>query len=85
MNPHATEVREVTTQMELREVQAVGRPYQYLEGQAVPYDTWADLGWFLESHRAGSFKRSTNGRVVCCRRLQGYSRIRVDTWRRPRM
>ena len=28
----------------------------------MPYDTWANVGWFLEQHRAGSFKRSTNGR-----------------------
>lgn len=57
-----TEVRDYTTVFELRDAQAVGRPYRYLEGRAVPYDTWADLGWFLEQHRSGSFKRSTNGR-----------------------
>jgi HK97 family phage prohead protease len=44
---------------EIREVQAVGRPYKYLEGRAVPYDIWADIGWFMEAHAAGSFKRST--------------------------
>ena len=44
------------------ELQAVGRPYKYLEGRAVPYDTWGDVGWFREQHRFGSFKRSTNGR-----------------------
>jgi hypothetical protein len=54
------ETRSYTT--ELRETQAVGKPYRYLEGRAVPYDTWADLGWFMEQHRYGSFKRSTNGR-----------------------
>jgi HK97 family phage prohead protease len=43
----------------LREVQAVGRPYKYLEGRAVPYETWADIGWFVESHAAGSLKKST--------------------------
>jgi len=43
----------------LREVQAVGRPYRYLEGRAVPYDTWADIGWFVESHGPGSLKKST--------------------------
>jgi HK97 family phage prohead protease len=45
--------------LELRDAQAVGRPYRYLEGRAVPYDTWADIGWFVESHAAGSFKKST--------------------------
>jgi HK97 family phage prohead protease len=62
MTDTPTEARTYSTTLELRDVQAVGRPYQYLEGLAVPYDTWADVGWFLESHRAGSFKRSTNGR-----------------------
>jgi len=47
------------------ELQAVGRPYRYLEGRAVPYDTWADVSWFREQHRYGSFKRSTlNGRTA---------------------
>jgi len=44
------------------EFQAVGRPYKYLEGRAVPYDVWGDVSWFREQHRYGSFKRSTNGR-----------------------
>jgi hypothetical protein len=43
----------------LRETQAVGRPYEFLEGRAVPYDTWADIGWFLEQHAGGSFEVST--------------------------
>lgn len=48
--------------VELREVQAVGKPYRYLEGRAVPYDTFADVnGVFLEAHQADSFKRSTKG------------------------
>jgi len=55
-------VRNFATVLEVRDVQAVGKPYRYLEGRAVPYDTWADMGWFLEQHRAGSFKRSTTGR-----------------------
>jgi len=58
----AAETREYGAVLELREAQAIGRPYRYLEGRAVPYDTWADLGWFLERHAPGSFKRSTNGR-----------------------
>jgi HK97 family phage prohead protease len=57
----APEEREFTTTLELRDAQAVGRPFKYLEGRAVPYGTWADIGWFLEQHRHGSFKRSTNG------------------------
>jgi hypothetical protein len=48
----------------LRETQAVGRPYRYLEGRAVPYDEWAPVrtqfGGFLERHQHGSFKRSTS-------------------------
>jgi len=56
------ETREFVTELALRDVQAVGRPYRYLEGRAVPYDTWANVGWFLEQHRYGSFKRTTNGR-----------------------
>jgi HK97 family phage prohead protease len=55
-----TETREYTTELRM-EAQAVGRPYKYLEGRAVPYDTWARVGWFWEQHRFGSFKRSTNG------------------------
>jgi HK97 family phage prohead protease len=49
--------------LELRDVQAVGagRPYTFLEGRAVPYDTPADLGWFLEQHHSERFKRSTKG------------------------
>jgi uncharacterized protein len=46
----------------LREVQAVGKPYRFLEGRAVPYDVYADVnGWFMEAHQMGSFKRSTKG------------------------
>ena len=60
----APELRTYGTGLELREVQAVGagKAYQYLEGRAVPYDTWGDTGWFMEQHQAGSFKRSTGGR-----------------------
>jgi hypothetical protein len=46
----------------IRDVQAVGKPYRYLEGRAVPYDTFADIGgFFLEAHAVDSFKRSTKG------------------------
>lgn len=30
----------------------------FIEGLAVPYDTWADIGWFMEQHTAGSFAKS---------------------------
>lgn len=45
----------------IRQAQAVGSGgrYNFLEGRAVPYDTDADIGWFVESHRDGSFKGST--------------------------
>jgi HK97 family phage prohead protease len=56
-----TEARTFATTLALREAQAVGRPYRYLEGRAVPYDTWAAVGWFNEQHRYGSFKKSTRG------------------------
>jgi HK97 family phage prohead protease len=55
----STETRLFTADLELRDVQAVGRPYRYLEGRAVPYDTWARVGWFWEQHRYGSFKKTT--------------------------
>lgn len=55
------QVRLEEVRLELREAQAVGRPYRHLEGRAVPYGTWADVGWFLEQHEEGSFERSTKG------------------------
>jgi HK97 family phage prohead protease len=51
------ETRQFVT--ELRDVQSVGRPYRYIEGRAVPYDTWTPLVWFQEQHRYGSFKKTT--------------------------
>jgi len=61
------ERRLFTTGLALRDAQAVGRPYRYIEGRAVPYDAWATVtnSWgerFRELHRYGSFKRTTNGR-----------------------
>lgn len=44
---------------ELRESQVVGRPYRYLEGRAVPYGLAGDIGWYVETHAAGSLKKST--------------------------
>ena len=46
----------------IREMQAVGRPYRYLEGRAVPFNDFQPVsGFYLEAHDPGSFKRSTNG------------------------
>jgi hypothetical protein len=57
----APELRTYTTTLELRDAQAVGagRVYRFLEGRAVPYDTWADLGLFMERHAPRSFAQST--------------------------
>ena len=46
---------------ELREAQGVGKPYRFLEGLAVPYGTFENVGWYLEQHELGSFTRSTKG------------------------
>ena len=60
---HAPEVRAFATALVIREVQAVGagRAPRFLEGRAVPFNTWADLRWFREQHTPESFKRSTQG------------------------
>jgi hypothetical protein len=55
----APELRQMTTALVLRDVQTVGKPYRYLEGRAVPYGELANVGWYLEAHRAGSFGEST--------------------------
>ena len=34
------------------------QPYTNLRGQAVPYDTWTEVGWFSEKFAAGAFKKS---------------------------
>ena len=31
---------------------------RWLEGRAVPYDTWDNVGWYLEQHTLGEFTRS---------------------------
>jgi hypothetical protein len=58
------ETRDFAAVLNLRDVQAVGRPYRFIEGRAVPYDEWTAvrtaLGSFLEQHRYGSFKRTTS-------------------------
>lgn len=43
--------------LQVREMEAT-ESGRFLEGRAVPYDTYADIGWFLEQHEAGSFARS---------------------------
>ena len=53
---HAPEVRTFAS-FELRELDKTDSG-RYIEGRAVPYDTWANIGWFLEAHQAGSFARS---------------------------
>ena len=59
------ERRLFATTVQLRDAQAVGAgggPYKFLEGRAVPYDTWTDVGgWFLEQFQGGAFERSTKG------------------------
>src|SRR5215831_20956131 len=61
--PVPEEVRIVRANVELRDVDAVGTgpPYRYIEGRAVPFNTWADVGPYLEQHAVGSFERSTKG------------------------
>jgi hypothetical protein len=60
MTVEATEQRTYSTLLQLRETQAVGAGrYRYLEGRAVPYDVWADLGLFMERHAPRSFAKST--------------------------
>jgi HK97 family phage prohead protease len=49
------------TRLMLRDAAVSGRPYRYLEGMAVPYDTEQDVGWYVETHAFGSFERSTKG------------------------
>jgi HK97 family phage prohead protease len=57
------ETRAYQSRFELRDAGTSGRgPYRFLEGLAVPYETWADVyDWMAERHRQDSFKRSTNG------------------------
>jgi len=54
------EDRMFVTTLQLRDVDTSGRhPYTYLEGRAVPYDVFADVGPFLEQHESGSFTDTT--------------------------
>jgi HK97 family phage prohead protease len=49
---------------EIRQVSPPGPagrgPYTFLEGRAVPYDTWANVGPYMESFRRGAFNKSTS-------------------------
>jgi HK97 family phage prohead protease len=55
------EVRGRVVELELRDVAVAGKPYRYLEGRAVPYGEWADIGFFVEQHAPRSFAHSTKG------------------------
>jgi len=59
MTIQAPEVRLYEAPLQLRDTQLVGKPYKYLEGRAVPYMEWADIGWFLERHENGSLDQTT--------------------------
>jgi hypothetical protein len=61
MTQIAPESRTYGTRLELVDTELTGKPYRYLEGRAVPYDTWGDVGMFMERHAGGSFKHSTSG------------------------
>jgi len=55
----APEVRTFAA-LDFREVDATDSG-RFLEGRAVPYNRWADIGWFRERFVPGSFKRSIKG------------------------
>ena len=42
--------------LELRDVEAEG--FRWLHGRAVPYDTWQDVGWYMEMIKKGAFAKS---------------------------
>lgn len=46
--------------LQLRDVEATGPTDapRYLEGRAVPYGTWENVGWYLEQHEPGSLAKS---------------------------
>jgi len=35
-----------------------GTKFKYLEGRAVPFDTWTDVGWYLEKMAPSVFRKS---------------------------
>jgi len=56
---HADELRVYSTTLEVRDVDERAGRYTQLRGRAVPYDTFANLGYYLEQHAGGSFAQST--------------------------
>lgn len=42
--------------LELRDVEAEG--FRWLDGRAVPYGTWQDVGWYMEMIEKGAFSKS---------------------------
>jgi HK97 family phage prohead protease len=59
MTKPAPEARIYSTALQLRDTQLVGKPFKYIEGRAVPYEEFADVGWYLEKHREGSLDQTT--------------------------
>ena len=43
---------------EVRDIDAGKGPYTRIEGKAVPYDTWANVGPYMESFKPDAFKKS---------------------------
>jgi HK97 family phage prohead protease len=47
--------------MEVRDLEPSGAgPFTALEGRAVPYDTWANVGPYMEQFKRGAFAKSIN-------------------------
>ena len=61
MTVNIPERRVFESPLQLRDTQLIGKPYKYLEGRAVPYNEWADIGFFLEQHAPGSLDATTRG------------------------
>ena len=59
MSVQIPERRVFETALQLRDTQLIGKPFKFLEGRAVPFGEWADIGAFLEQHAAGSFDQTT--------------------------
>lgn len=73
--------------LEVRDVGTVGKnPYRYLEGRAVPFDTWTNTGLFMESHAAGSLRQTTSvgaGRTLPLLMFHDHQSFpigRADSW-----
>lgn len=54
----APEVRTFPT-LQIRDLET-DRGGRYIEGRAVPYDDWTDVGWFMERFSPGAFTKSIN-------------------------